>query len=364
MRSGDEHVHQYVERKTGRVRTEKFFSDQAIRTIYSELREKAPVLFRLCVSSRISSLLGWLNYDLPFGSDLTGARNTLRELGVDLWECVRPPAYYSSHRRIFERQIRYWECRPMPEDKNAIVSPADSRMIVGSLDQKQNFFIKHKFFTFEELLGTDKKIWLDCFQSCDFAIFRLTPEKYHYNHAPVSGRVLDIYEIGGAYHSCNPGAVVEIATPFSKNKRVVTILDTDVPGGTGCGLVAMIEVVALMIGRIEQAYSLWRYENPIDIRPAMMLRKGQPKSLYRPGSSLDILMFESGKVRFDRDIVENVRRKDVRSRFSSGFKETLAETEVQVRMSIAQAVGQAGGFRDCSLCGRLNSGSGMEILDA
>jgi phosphatidylserine decarboxylase len=40
--------------------------------------------------------------------------------------------------------------------------------------------------------------------------------------------------------------------PYSKNKRVVTIIDTDVEGGTGIGLVAMIEVVALMIGDIVQ----------------------------------------------------------------------------------------------------------------
>lgn len=340
MHCAAEGIHQYVDRRTGRVCTEKLFSDRAIRLIYCDLREKAPVLFRLCVSARMSSLLGWLNYDLPFGSGLTGAGKALRDLGVDLRECVQPPTYYKSLKRIFERQIRYWQYRPMPEDKNVVVAPADSRMLMGSLNPEHLFFVKDKFFTFEEILGRDKDKWLKRFQNGDFAMFRLTPEKYHYNHAPVSGKVLDIYEISGDYHCCNPGAVVETVTPFSKNKRVVTIIDTDVCGGTGCGVVAMIEVVALMIGRIDQAYSSKRYEKPMDVRPGMMLEKGQPKSLYRPGSSQDILLFEPGKVDFDPDIAENVRRSDVRSRYSMGFGQSLVETEVQVRMSIAKAAGE------------------------
>ena len=129
----------------------------------------------------------------------------------------------------------------------------------------------------------------------DFAVFRLTPDKYHYNHTPVAGIVADIYEIAGGYHSCNPGAVVEIVTPYSKNKRVVTIIDTDVPDGTGVGLVAMVEVVALMIGEIVQCYSTERYDNPQPVTKGMFLAKGRPKSLYRPGSSTDVLIFQQGQ---------------------------------------------------------------------
>jgi phosphatidylserine decarboxylase len=71
------------------------------------------------------------------------------------------------------------------------------------------------------------------------------PEKYHYTHCPASGVVRDIYDLPGAYHSCHPAATVALAAPFSKNRRVVTIIDTDVANGSGVGLVAMIEVVAL-----------------------------------------------------------------------------------------------------------------------
>ena len=102
--------------------------------------------------------------------------------------------------------------------------------------------------------------------------------------------VRDIYALDGACHSCNPGAVVRQVTPFSKNRRVVTIIDSDVAGGTGVGLVAMIEVVALMIGDIVQCYSARRYEAPRPVvRRGCSSKRGQPKSLYRPGSSVDLV---------------------------------------------------------------------------
>jgi phosphatidylserine decarboxylase len=151
----------------------------------------------------------------------------------------------------------------------------------------------------------------------------------------VAGGVLDVYQIDGAFNSCNPEAIVAMATPYSKNRRVVTIIDTDVEGGTGVGLVAMVEVVALMIGDIVQCYSEQGYQDPRPVEPGMQLKKGQPKSLYRPGSSTDVLVFQQGRVEFARDLLENQRRQDVVSRFTSGFRTNLVETDVAVRSLLA-----------------------------
>jgi phosphatidylserine decarboxylase len=224
----------------------------------------------------------------------------------------------------------------MPADPSAIVSPADAKVLVGSFADTSRLFLKEKFFCFEELFGRRPGNWAENFQDGDFCIFRLTPDKYHYNHTPVAGNVSDIYEISGSYHSCNPGAVVTVATPYSKNKRVVTIIDTDVEGGTQVGLVAMIEVVALMIGDIQQCYSEDRYDHPKQIEPSMFLKKGCPKSLYRPGSSVDVLVFQKDRIVFSEDILANMYRYDAQSRYTKGFGRPLVETDVQVRSEIAR----------------------------
>ena len=209
-------------------------------------------------------------------------------------------------------------------------------MLAGSFAEQSLLFIKEKFFDYQELLGQTAKGWPAEFARGDFAVFRLTPEKYHYNHFPVSGRVTDFYQIQGRYHSCNPGAVIQMVRPYSKNKRVVTVIDTDIPGGTGIGLVAMIEVVALMIGDIVQCFSEQKYDGPQPLEPGMIVRKGQPKSLFRPGSSVDVLIFQRDRVAFCEDIVSNLHHQAAESRFSSGFGKPLVETEVKVRSIIGR----------------------------
>ncbi len=329
--------HQYIERSTGRVCDEKLIGDRVVSLIYSSARENAPVLFNALTSARASRLLGFLNYDFAL-SNLTGGARFLEECGIDWSECLDDPRTFKSLRDVFERKIRYWECRPMPEDPGLVVSPADSRVLVGSFADASMLCLKGKFFDYEELLGTEKSEWIEAFRGGDFAVFRLTPDKYHYNHTPVAGVALDCYELTGAFHSCNPGAVIEMATPYSKNKRVVTVIDTDVPGGAGIGRVAMIEVVALMIGDIVQCYSEEKYAEPKVVQPGMFLKKGRPKSLYRPGSSTDVLLFERGRVRFCNDLIRNMRAPHAKSRFAQGFGKSLVETDVKVRSVIGEAV--------------------------
>ena len=258
-------IHEYIDRTSATVITERLFSDRVVKFLYNETREYAPALFNLIVGKRMTHFLGMLNFDLPLTAHLLGNKRFLNDCGVNLEECVLPPAALDTPRKIFERQIKYWECRPMPDLENSVVSPADARLAIGSFKESSSLFLKNKLFSFEELLGPEKSRWLHAFRGGHFAVFRLTPDKYHYNHAPVSGRVLDHYEIDGAYHSCNPNAIIEMGTPYSKNRRVVTILDTDVSGGSQVGLVAMIEVVALMIGQVVQCYSDSFYDSPTPV---------------------------------------------------------------------------------------------------
>jgi phosphatidylserine decarboxylase len=328
--------HQYIDRETDQVATEKLIADPLINRLYFHAKENPSMLFKAATSKRMSAILGFLNFDLCLNGNPRQNGNRLKSMGLNLSECLDSPEMLNTARRIFERKIRYWQCRPMPEATDRIVSPADARMIVGSLDRHDSLYLKEKFFTFEELIGVDKSAWLAAFEGGDFAIFRLTPDKYHYNHLPVAGQVKEIYEIDGCCHSCNPGAVVSMVTPFSKNRRVVTVIDTDVPGGTRIGLVAMVEIVAMMIGDIVQCYSLHAYDDPIVIHPGMFLERGCPKSLYRPGSSVDVLIFQKDRVAFSIDILANMLRQDVSSRYTLHFQSPLVETDVKVRSEIGR----------------------------
>ncbi|MBP9024444.1 MAG: phosphatidylserine decarboxylase [Spirochaetes bacterium] len=330
-------IHQYIDRRSSKAVTENIFHDRLINSIYSDVREKSPFAFRLLTSPRMSSLIACAVYDIPCGGFFTGAESFAKNLGIGLDECLEPDLL-KTPRQIFERKIKYWECRPMNGDMKSIVSPADSRMLAGKLSETNGLFIKEKFFSYKELIGMHKEQWILKFRDGLYSVFRLTPDKYHWNHFPVSGTIVDYYEFDGSCHSCNPSAVIAEVTPYSKNRRAVTIIDTDVEGGTNCGFVAMFEVAALMIGGIEQRYSDVFYDEPRKIEPGMFARKGSPKSLYHPGSSVDILLFEKDRMDFSEDIKRNLKRKDAVSRYSEGFGEPLVETEVALRSEIGKSI--------------------------
>ena len=334
--------HQYIERASARVCNEYPFADRLVRWMYHPVREHARGLFNTLVGARMSHWLGYINYDLdlPLWSSFNRNRHMsfLQQCGVREEECVVPLKMLDTPRKIFERKIRYRDYRPMENDPSAVAAPADSRMLCGSLQTESMLFLKDKFFDLAELVDTPTMQYSERFATGDYAVFRLTPDKYHYNHVPVSGIIAAQYEIDGNYHACNPSAVVAEVTPYSKNRRLVTIIDTDIEGGSKVGTVAMVEVVALMIGALKSCYTGGSGYEPVqDQHQGLMLHKGQPKSLFRPGSSTVVLLFEPGRIRFCPDLLSNQVRLDVSSRFSSGFGASLVETEVLVRSTIATA---------------------------
>jgi phosphatidylserine decarboxylase len=334
--------HQFVDRESGEVKNETLLYDRHIRWMYSSLRESAPWLFKWIASSpAINDWLATINFDKPI-RNAQGVINTLVvDAGVRMGELLEPLPATPTWRDFFGRKIRFWDYRPMSPDPRRITAPCDSRVLFGNMPKHHQLPIKEKFFSLQELLG-ERKSWVEKFERADWAIFRLTPEMYHYNHCPVAGVVVAFYEIGGAYHSCNPTACVETVTPYSKNRRFVTIFDTDVPGGTGIGKVAMIEVVALLIGRVRQCYSHSQYRFPTTMYEGLMCKRGAVKSAFEPGSSTVVLLFEANRVEFDSDLVHNQARKDVFSRFSAGFFAPMVETEVQVRSGIGTALDASG----------------------
>jgi phosphatidylserine decarboxylase len=331
-------AHQYIDRADGQVLNEILLSDRHVRWLYSDLRESAPRVFRwLTHSSRVNALLANINFDKPFLHSGGRLSELLSRAQIDLSELAESLPAHPSWREVFGRKIRYWDLRLLPPDPRAICSPCDAKLLIGTLTPNTTLSIKGKFFDLDDLLGENGN-WRQQFVDGSWALFRLTPEQYHFNHCPVTGLVEDFYEMGSAYHSCNPTASIELVTPLSKNRRAITIINTNCLGGTQIGRVAMIEVSALLIGKIRQAYSSQKYGIPSPVQAGLFLKRGAVKSEFMPGSSSVVLLFESNRIRFDEDLMRNQCRGDVQSRFSNGFEQNMVETKVSVRSQIATPI--------------------------
>jgi phosphatidylserine decarboxylase len=61
--------------------------------------------------------------------------------------------------------------------------------------------------------------------------------------------------------------------------------------------------------------------------------------LFRPGSSAVVVLFQKDAIEFEPDLVLNLYRHEVNSRFSHGFLQPLVETDVKVRSALARAKG-------------------------
>ena len=93
--------HQYIERESGAIRTEYLLGHEAVRFLYSGLRENARYLFDMAVSPRASRWLAWLNYDSFIGACIPGNGDFLKTCGIESCECLDDPRRLDTLKKIF-----------------------------------------------------------------------------------------------------------------------------------------------------------------------------------------------------------------------------------------------------------------------
>lgn len=147
--------HQYIDRISGDIRTETLLGDRLVQLIYSRIRD-AGFLFKALTGSLATDVLACFNYDWPVRHKQKRIQAMIRDLKINMDEVIDPDRIRSV-RSLFERKIAYWKTRPMAHEPGTVVSPADSRMVPGSLSKGSALFIKEKFFDVEELLGQGRR---------------------------------------------------------------------------------------------------------------------------------------------------------------------------------------------------------------
>ena len=214
------------------------------------------------------------------------------------------PAFIAYHRldmdEVEEQDITRYRCfndfffrklvpgsRPVcePANNRRLISPADSRLLVFPLvSDATHVWIKARGFSLASLLGSEELA--QRYHGGSMAIARLAPQDYHRYHSPVAGRWRVVKDIDGHYHSVNPLAVRCDINVFGENRRSIGEVDS-----AEFGRVLYIPVGATMVGSIN--YS---------VPDGAMLSRGDELGWFAFGGSTIILLFERGRVCFDRDL--------------------------------------------------------------
>ena len=218
-----------------------------------------------------------------------------RGCGVDLEEAALPPSAYQTFGAFFTRRLRDG-ARQIDGGSGVLVSPSDSRLSAigpvpgdGRLEQ-----VKGETYGIDALLGSGEDAAR--FRAGQHATLYLSPAMYHRVHSPVDGEVVGWRYVPGRLFPVNAGGVRSVPGLFTRNERVVVLLET-----AAHGPVAIVLVGAANVGRIGLAFTdlvTNRGHAPGAFQPEapIPIRRGDEIGVFNLGSTVVLLVADPGLV--------------------------------------------------------------------
>jgi phosphatidylserine decarboxylase len=184
---------------------------------------------------------------------------------------------YNSFNEFFTRK-KMLVCDEL--DEMVFISPADSKMQFFEITDDLVLNIKHSKYKIEDIL--QNPLAAEDFRGGTCIVFRLSVDDYHRYHFIDNGEVIAHKKIPGELHTVRP--ISEKYNVFTRNAREVTVMRT-----TNFGIVAQIEVGALLVGKIVNA-------------DKKAFSRFDEKGYFEFGGSTIVLLLNK-KIKFDEDIM-------------------------------------------------------------
>ncbi len=180
---------------------------------------------------------------------------------VDLNEAERTSiSDYASFNDFFTRALQA-HVRPLANDRNALVSPADGAISqIGTLDGDRLLQAKGRDFSLAALLALDSAA-AERFVGGNFLTVYLAPHNYHRVHAPFGGRITAIRYVPGQLFSVNQRTARCVDRLFARNERVVVEFETEQHGHSAVILVGAMLVASMELTVCDLAAATRAVEN-------------------------------------------------------------------------------------------------------
>lgn len=282
----------FLDRKTKREEKEKVYGQFFIEMLYGEKwLARFFSFFLLPFFSRISFLSQLYGYFQKSSMSRFKVKPFVQAYQIDPSEFLEPLDRFVSFNDFFIRRLKP-ECRPIADENDVAILPADARYLVfQNIETVDGFWVKGKKFALEDLLQNEQLA--TSYAQGAMVIARLCPVDYHRFHFPCQCTPGVAQSINGPLFSVNPMALKRNIEILSENKRMITELQTQ-----QFGKIQYIEVGATYVGSIQQTYA-----------PSRPYAKGEEKGYFSFGGSCLILLFEPGKIAFDQDLIDTSMKK-------------------------------------------------------
>lgn len=223
--------------------------------------------------------------------------NFIKQYGINVDEMLLPPPEYEHFNAFFARKLKQ-EARPIAKNKDAVIFPADGRhFVIPDLSSNDGIFVKGTKFDIHSLLEDDELAAR--FTNGAMLISRLCPVDYHRFHFPWDGVPDEPKLINGSLYSVSPIALRRRPSLLWENKRYLTRLKTN-----DLGEVLILDVGATCVGTVVNTFS-----------PGKAVTKGEEKGYFLFGGSCVITIFESNRICFADDLLEQcANRREVYAR--------------------------------------------------
>ena len=247
----------------------------SLRLLYrTEVGKK---VLRLLTAPRISAFVGDF-MDSPLSRPLIAP--FIRKNAIDMRDYE--PADYRTFNEFFTRKIRP-AARPVCEDENALIAPADGYLLAYEIKEDTVLTVKEKTYTVPSLLRNSALA--EEYKNGVCLIFRLCVHHYHRYCYPDDGTKGENIFIDGRLHTVRPIAL-EAYPVFAENCREYTLLDT-----AHFGKIVQMEVGAMLVGKIQNDMG------------AGSFRRGEEKGRFLYGGSTVILLLNENAVTVDAAIL-------------------------------------------------------------
>ena len=276
----------YINSATGKKENEKVYGGLLIKWLYHP--------FPLC--RLMAFIMSWPLFSRLYGFyqnhhlSQTKIKPFIEKFSINIDEflpseggTINEP--YKNFNEFFTRKFRPKK-REFCTAKN-FPAPCEGRYLAFEhIHPTLTFPVKGCYLNYEILLGGHQK-WSKIFSDGPLFIARLCPVDYHRFHFPDDGEYLDFYQIKGKLHSVNPVALKTKGDILITNERHVSILELK-----HFGKIAMIEVGATCVGKIQQLHSI--------NKPFM---RGAEKGMFLFGGSTVIAIGEPNGWSFHQQII-------------------------------------------------------------
>lgn len=258
-------------------------------------------MWRVAPQRALSQLIGWsATRALPGVAGQAIVASFARQYKINVDEAEKPLGSYGDLQEFFTRRLRP-DARPLPIDPNLVVSSADGRVVeTGIIQAGQLIDAKGVGFSLTALLADDRAARR--LEGGAYAITYLSPRDYHRVHTPVEGTLVAWHHVPGQLFPVNERSVAREPMLFSKNERLVTILEGP------AGLAAVVMVAAVGVGHMTASYDPEvathddRFSDGVvrsrHFHEPLSLKRGDELGVFNLGSTT-IVVFEPGRVQLD-----------------------------------------------------------------